>query len=800
MDKKQKIENLEAMEAELLVIQAELYSASETEDLLDRTKKLLEKIMEKQMAISNSETETPFGCDEPFIRLRLTCLTDPYNRILGDFDSIKTMNDINSKLMSKDEIKNSLSAAEMAKIIVTIPSLYNKAVGEDGDCYKSYVGEQIAKKYQIKYVGFTKNNLDNAIKELAEISDEESNLIKGVVFFDEKQRENAEKLVLVVYAAAKAVYLQLPEAFRTIDPSYLKAGLRKISPEELSQAFSILEGMRELSVEWETLNSLVEQQNILNKLFPDIEKLMLLYDKKEALLQQRPLDQRCSDEIYTALTGLVKEIDRIETIKAAFRQKNREEAYEEAEAEANNFRLALLEFGKSFVAKNFDVYDILPECKATFMKVQSYNDKIPSILTSFEVLRKSLVSMQLIKNTRELYESYLSRAKFRFSINAPTQEDLKILEELIEAYQKVQTFFAENPKIQDQTLFATKDLGEMIQELKDQKKEAQAFKAVRERWNDRIVTDAGGRKILEAVDVITQSLEAGETLLDASESVLTPIAAEGAGDAGNRTSPDDVTQGALGDCYFLASVSAIATQPNFFYKKDNTGVIQVVEKSDGSVDYFLVKMYLPLIGDAPDERSEVWVKVLPTFIKKGKGLKYAREGDLGGLLKILGTGGELWVAILETAFAQIKESYENTNLGRPEEAFALLMNKTSKDLKTLDLSIAKSIEALDESTDDNDRKLQNYIAEVLQKGKITIHSKSENDLLAVAGAKSQDNGNIFYSEALILVPRHAYTVLSIEGAVLKMRNPHGKEASSVEFLHIEVAELKKYFADMLFVH
>ncbi len=105
-------------------------------------------------------------------------------------------------------------------------------------------------------------------------------------------------------------------------------------------------------------------------------------------------------------------------------------------------------------------------------------------------------------------------------------------------------------------------------------------------------------------------------------------------------SPDDVTQGAVGDCYFLSVLSSLAvTDPEILES-------MVTPLGDGTYD---VRFY--------DRGIETYIRV---------------DGDLpvrwdGSLVY---AGDEMWVSLAEKAYAQLKgESYAELSVGNPSEAF-----------------------------------------------------------------------------------------------------------------------------------
>lgn len=107
----------------------------------------------------------------------------------------------------------------------------------------------------------------------------------------------------------------------------------------------------------------------------------------------------------------------------------------------------------------------------------------------------------------------------------------------------------------------------------------------------------------------------------------------------DRVQPSDIAQGYLGDCYFLAGLAALAERPDrifslFLLKETNT------------VKYFSVKIIY----------KGKWMTIdmdeyFPTLYGK---LAFSKAVD-----------NELWVALLEKAWAKLYTSYKRIEAGYP---------------------------------------------------------------------------------------------------------------------------------------
>lgn len=126
---------------------------------------------------------------------------------------------------------------------------------------------------------------------------------------------------------------------------------------------------------------------------------------------------------------------------------------------------------------------------------------------------------------------------------------------------------------------------------------------------------------------------------------------------------NDIRQGALGDCYFLASLSAIAqTDPGLIQQSITAlgdGTYAVRFYSAGVEKYYRVDAQLPTSYSNP---------------------AYA---------KLTRNGGELWVALLEKAFAQFRKgtnSYPSIEAGSMSEGYKAIANAAYSSLGTTSLS------------------------------------------------------------------------------------------------------------------
>jgi hypothetical protein len=120
----------------------------------------------------------------------------------------------------------------------------------------------------------------------------------------------------------------------------------------------------------------------------------------------------------------------------------------------------------------------------------------------------------------------------------------------------------------------------------------------------------------------------------------------------NGASADDIYQGSVGDCYYVATLASIAQekpdyiQNMFTDNDDNTFTVRFY--NNGVADYVTVDRYLPTYGN------------------------YAAYAGWGGG-SVTSTSNELWVALAEKAYAQLAESgWSRTYSGTQNNSYAAI--------------------------------------------------------------------------------------------------------------------------------
>ncbi len=192
----------------------------------------------------------------------------------------------------------------------------------------------------------------------------------------------------------------------------------------------------------------------------------------------------------------------------------------------------------------------------------------------------------------------------------------------------------------------------------------------------------------------------------------------------------DIIQGSLGDCYFLSAIAALCKFPELveklflFKSRSEDRCYGVYLRINGLWELVLLDDYVPCYGNT----------------KKKFAFSNAH-------------GKEMWVVLLEKAWAKVNGSYAKTIAGQPYEVFDCITNAYSETITVTN-------------------QLKDEIWAKLKEGQV-------NNFIMTAGTGG-GNSRLNY-EAVQLVEGHAYTCLGVEevtsGGVktklVKLRNPWG---------------------------
>ena len=190
---------------------------------------------------------------------------------------------------------------------------------------------------------------------------------------------------------------------------------------------------------------------------------------------------------------------------------------------------------------------------------------------------------------------------------------------------------------------------------------------------------------------------------------------------------DDIVQGQLGDCYFLSSLSSLAENPFrvrllFISKKVNekAGIYCVKICFEGEWRAVYVDDYFPIYEDGSG----------PSFSK-------SKKGD-----------NELWVLILEKAWAKLYGNYERIEAGLTREVLRSLTGAPTKIVWTDDPNLWTEL----------------------------INGEAKDYIMTAGAVSEQAMTKVKMHEGMVV--GHAYSLISVSEVMgvdlVKMRNPWGK--------------------------
>ncbi|BDS11488.1 C2 family cysteine protease [Aureispira anguillae] len=222
---------------------------------------------------------------------------------------------------------------------------------------------------------------------------------------------------------------------------------------------------------------------------------------------------------------------------------------------------------------------------------------------------------------------------------------------------------------------------------------------------------------------------------------------------------NDVKQGNLDDCYFLAALAAVA--------KANPSSIKnlITPKKDGTYDvklYIRKKKFLN-----PSGLNPIIVNVsteLPISNKTDNPI-YARHGD-----------NELWVSLVEKAFAKLNgtkydSSYKKVEWGHGYEAIENITGHAASHF------IPK-------------KKTREDLIEIIQSALI-----DERPITAGTKPNKKNNFNFKLDDNTELVPAHEYYIININNKEIELRNPHGNDTYiGGNIFTIDISNFISYFS------
>ncbi len=219
----------------------------------------------------------------------------------------------------------------------------------------------------------------------------------------------------------------------------------------------------------------------------------------------------------------------------------------------------------------------------------------------------------------------------------------------------------------------------------------------------------------------------------------------------NKIDPNDVQQGFLGDCYFLAAIASVA--------RADPSALEKLIKDNGNGTYD-VTLYVDR-GFLGFGRAPKVITVSPEFPLQADGTPaYARGGDR-----------ELWVMLLEKAYAQHNGSFEAIKGGRVDLGIGVITGTDATSYATKDYSEADILAMLTEALNDN--------KPVVADSKDIPDDNTEKALLA---------------KSLDIIEGHSYPVKAVNGNNISLQNPWSN-ASGNRDITISVSDFRKYYND-----
>ena len=198
--------------------------------------------------------------------------------------------------------------------------------------------------------------------------------------------------------------------------------------------------------------------------------------------------------------------------------------------------------------------------------------------------------------------------------------------------------------------------------------------------------------------------------------------------------PSDILQGNLGDCWFLCAVSCIAEMPSLVERL-------FITKEYNEEGIYRVKLF----------KNGEWMEIVLD--------DYFPCLPYGGPIFSRGHGNELWVLLLEKAYAKIHGSYKNIVAGKPHEA---LMDLTGCPTTSFSFKEEKVQELV------RNGKLWTMLKTFDKENYIMAGGTPGEDMWTENGGPDKQGG---------LVPGHAYSIISAAEyngiKLLNIRNPWG---------------------------
>lgn len=217
-----------------------------------------------------------------------------------------------------------------------------------------------------------------------------------------------------------------------------------------------------------------------------------------------------------------------------------------------------------------------------------------------------------------------------------------------------------------------------------------------------------------------------------------------AGDDNTNIHPNDIAQGQLGDCYFLAAVATLADQ--------NPDVIEnaIVDNGDGTYTVTFYDRRNPLAFWEPEFKA-VEITVSGEFPVQNGNPLFSQPGDT------FGDQNELYPMILEKAYAQWHGGYDKIEGGWPDKAMEHLTGVVSERISPKSMSFDDLLRYKNDGSS------------------IAINTHHDWKLLGWDIPDKTDNNPLYRDRGGPLVPGHAHYVIDLDEAnrTVTLKNPWG---------------------------
>jgi hypothetical protein len=230
----------------------------------------------------------------------------------------------------------------------------------------------------------------------------------------------------------------------------------------------------------------------------------------------------------------------------------------------------------------------------------------------------------------------------------------------------------------------------------------------------------------------------------------------GAGEDASGVNAYDVVQGAIGDCFFLSPLMSVARlNPGRIARMIRGPVGQTAV----GANIYEVTLYVPEDGDWEPRTF----RLDDRFPSDASGRPvYAQYGDMSG------QGPELWVMLMEKAWAAARGSYENIHFGSAADGLRALTGEDSDWTRVADRDSDDILDDIEDALDDG----QPVICNTFQ------------TLSTAALTRATQLG-------VTLTAAHSYNAAwaSEEDGRLNIANPHGRN----HLWNLAIADFKLFF-------